>query len=303
MAEKLILSVTPSSKASIEHSSEQKTEQPNRLSDERDSAQKTGEKILNSVQNQGNLAEEESTPVDEIRHWSQKYAEDERDFARFAERQQIATPEDRSKYEKRLLAYEHDIKFHWGMLEDETAAAMSDGLRLNLYQRAEVQQIGTSTIEPSKSIEAALGVFYDQRMQELSDQIRSVNNADTAKDLALAGQTWKRVRDYLEASQDIELLQMDANGYHRTRTACHNNMIQQLNALNQLAQKYGTTPFTPRKFMDNNFAYNGRLDKGGWLNSRAEYDRETVMQYFTKAFQKDFSRAAENIRRRSSRIG
>lgn len=245
---------------------------------------------------------ETSSPLEDIRTWSAKYTEDERDFRKFVKHYREHSPEDAAKYEKRLLSYERDIKFHWEMLEDETADAMRSGLQLDLFGRAEAQQIGTNIVEPAETIEAALGAFYDQRMQELSEQIRTSADGGASEDLALVGRTWARVNDYLRASQDIDLLQMDATAYHRSRTLCHNEMIRQLNAINQLAKKYHTTPLTPRNFMTNDFPYQGRRDKGGWLNSRAEYDRETVLQYFTTAFQKDFKRAADSIRRRSSQM-
>lgn len=122
-----------------------------------------------------------------------------------------------------------------------------------------------------------------------------------AAEYNLLRQTWPAVNTYLQATGDYDLQHEDPDAYHRVRNSSHNQMIKQLNQLNDLARAHGLKPFTPRNFMTNDFVYEQKRDSGGYLNSRAEYDRETVLGYFSQVFGKDFEVALSSISSKPSR--
>lgn len=234
----------------------------------------------------------ERAPTDwkaEVRYWSREYNDTEEQFARY-NKQMPADKASHEDYRTTLAKYEEDIAYNWQRAEAATNKAMSEQLIRSPYELADTQGLGV--VEPHETVEAATGIFYEERMAELNSRVTATDpTEETAAEQQLMRQTWRKVMDYVEASTDYDFLHMDYDAYQQTRRTCHNNMIRQLNALNLLAEKYGTTRFTPRNFMTNDFSYSARRDRGGRLNRRANYDRETVLAYFQTVFQKDFNLA------------
>lgn len=231
----------------------------------------------------------EPTSKEKVEFWSNEYNSAELQFSHYAKRLNISNLDDHeyNKYCRTVGKYEQDIAFYWQNLEVASNQAMSSQLIRNAYELADTQSLGV--VEPAETIEAATGIFYDERMEALSQQIlASEQNDETVADRALTQRTWRKVMDYIEASTDYDFLHRDYSAYQNARRTCHNHMIRQLNTLNQLCEKYGTMRFTPRDFMTNDFAYDERADRGSKLNRRANYDRETVMAYFRTVFQRDF---------------
>lgn len=240
-----------------------------------------------------------------VQYWSGEYTTVERQFAQYAAAETTKVASD--AYFRSLRKYEEDAGFNWRQLEKSTAEAQTGRAVSGIYDTAQLQSIGTFTISPEKSIEAAVGCFYDERMSALQSSIESspdLTPDERAQQVALLHDTWPRVNAYLQATGDYETLHDGPEGYenyHRIRNTCHNQMIQQLNQLNDLARTHGLTPFTPRNFITNSFEYNSRFDRGGYLNSRAEYDRETVLSYFAQVFAKDFRASSDRISPSSGR--
>lgn len=233
----------------------------------------------------------------EVKYWSNEYNEAERQFARYSKKM-AADKAGREDYRTTLARYEEDIAYDWQEAEMAADKAMSGQLIRSPYELADTQSLGV--VEPHETVEAATGIFYEERVMVLNDKITSAEpTEETAAEQKLIRQTWRKVMDYVEASTDYDFLHMDYNAYRQARRVCHNNMIRQLNALNLLAEKYGTTRFTPRNFMTNDFVYNERRDRSGKLNRRANYDRETVLAYFQTVFQKDFALADKKAQKLS----
>lgn len=230
---------------------------------------------------------EETGSVDvmsEMKFWSNEYNMTEKQFAEYVK---AGLPEG---YRETLKKYEDDIRFSWVKLQKMTNKAWEGQLIRSDYELADTQRLGV--VEPEETVEAATGIFYEERAHSLNQAILACGqNEESQTDNATLRQTWRRVSDYIESVTDYEFKSRDYNAYQNMRRACHNRMIQQLNQINYLAEKYGTERFTARDFMTNDFYYDSKRDRGRSLNHRANYDRETVLAYFRTAFQGDFDRS------------
>lgn len=226
---------------------------------------------------------------DEVRYWANNYNTTEGQFRQFCQRLQRGewefSPE---RYRENVRRYENDLAIDWQRSEEAVADLRRRGRGNGLYELAALQKLG-SGVEPEDTIEAASGIFYHERAEQLAQALRAAG-ADGAADLKTMGLTWRKVMNYLEATHDYDLLHEDYHSYQNGRRAAHNEMIRQLNTLNDLAERYQTPRFTIRNFMTNDFYYEARRDPGRALDHRANYDRESVMAYFALAFQQDFER-------------
>ena len=226
---------------------------------------------------------------DEVRYWANNYNTTEGQFRQFCQRLQRGewelSPE---RYRENVRRYENDLAIDWQRSEEAVADLRQRGRGNGMYELAALQQLG-SGVEPEETIEAASGIFYHERAEQLAQVLRAAG-ADGEADLKTMGLTWRKVMNYLEATHDYDLLHEDYHSYQNGRRAAHNEMIRQLNTLNDLAERYQTPRFTIRNFMTNDFYYEARRDPGRALDHRANYDRESVMAYFALAFQQDFER-------------
>lgn len=226
---------------------------------------------------------------DEVRYWANNYNTTEGQFRQFCQRLQRGewelSPE---RYRENVRRYENDLAIDWQRSEEAVADLRRRGRGNGLYELAALQKLG-SGVEPEETIEAASGIFYHERAEQLAQALRAAG-ADGETDLKTMGLTWRKVMNYLEATHDYDLLHEDYHSYQNGRRAAHNEMIRQLNTLNDLAERYQTPRFTIRNFMTNDFYYEARRDPGRALDHRANYDRESVMAYFALAFQQDFER-------------
>jgi len=260
-----------------------------------------GNQVLSALD--GTESGSERAPTDwkaEVRYWSGEYNDAEEQFARYDK----GMPGDKAKredYRATVAKYEEDIAYDWHRLDVSTNRAMSERLIRSAYELADTQRLGI--VEPHETVEAATGIFYEERMKALDEKVLAADpTEETEAEQKLMRQTWRKVMDYIEASTDYDFLHRDYNAYQEARRTCHNNMIRQLNALNLLAEKYGTTRFTPRNFMANDFSYDSRRDRGGRLSQRANYDRETVLAYFQTVFQQDFGLASKKAAKLGSSL-
>ncbi len=235
-------------------------------------------------------AEKGPTAVEEMRFWCQEYNTAEQQFAKYTKdvSSRSLDANEQGRYRETVAKYEDDIAYGWSKIEAASKIAWANQLIRSDYELADTQGLGV--VKPEETIEAATGIFYEERAKALNQQISAnEQNENTAADQAVLRQTWRKVMDYIEAATDYDFLHRDYTSYQNIRRACHNNMIRQLNNLNQLAEKYGTARFTPRDFMTNDFSYDQRRDHNGQLNLRANYDRETVLAYFRTVFESDFT--------------
>lgn len=246
-------------------------------------------------------AEKVPNVIEEMQFWCQEYNAAEQQFARYAKdvNSSMLNTDEQNHYRETVAKYEDDIAYDWSKINSASKIAWATQLIRSDYELADTQGLGV--VKPDETIEAATGIFYEERAKALNQQISaSEQNENTIADQTVLRQTWRKVMDYIEAATDYDFLHRDYASYQNARRACHNNMIRHLNNLNQLAEKYGTARFTPREFMTNDFSYDQRRDRNSQLNLRANYDRETVLAYFRTVFESDFStmeqRAARNSR-------
>lgn len=226
---------------------------------------------------------------DEVRYWANNYNTTEGQFRQFCQRLRRGEWElGPERYRENVRRYENDLAIDWQRSEEAVADLRQRGRGNGMYELAALQQLG-SGVEPEDTIEAASGIFYHERAEQLAQVLRAAG-ADGEADLKTMGLTWRKVMNYLEATHDYDLLHEDYHSYQNGRRAAHNEMIRQLNTLNDLAERYQTPRFTIRNFMTNDFYYEARRDPGRALDHRANYDRESVMAYFALAFQQDFER-------------
>lgn len=252
---------------------------------------------------QPTLAERQEQSLAAVREWGDIYRDTEQDFAKYRAQADLSTPENRAKYEKTLVKYEDEIAWDWQTLRSNINAAKTSGAIKGLYEEAATSRVGgDSSVDPKDSIEAACGIFYQDRMAELVSRVDggTLSAEDKQSQKSLLGQTWQKVSRYLDAVGDMELQHENLSEYERARKAAHNSMIEQLNNINDLARDYQVKPFTPRNFFDGNVPYNRYLDHNQSLRNRAEYDRDTVMNYFRTVFTRDFDRTDRETLRNSN---
>lgn len=241
--------------------------------------------------------EVESQPLSDLEFWSNEYRQAENQFAKFQRNCQNQRTTNSQDYYRKLLDYEDDQSYNWKRLNEATADARAAGEVQDDYSLASIQRLGS--IEPAETIEAASGAFFSERMASLRHKIHQSTDPDqTASHLDFINNTWQKVYEYISAAIDYDTMHDSYHQYQLARRTRHNNMIEQLNGLNNLAESYDSPRFTLRNFMTNDFYYRQSQDKGSWLNNRANYDRETVLAYFKTVYQdrfKEFERSAREI--------
>ncbi len=241
--------------------------------------------------------------MEEMQFWCQDYNDTEAQFAVYTSKLERDGSEDSERrYRITLRRYEEDAGLSWRNIQKEHRNLSGEYRGIGMYELADAQAIGK--VEPHETIEAASSIFYEERMAELQRQIEDrAASEKTVADMSTLKQTWKKVLDYIDAKVDYDLLHDDPVSYQNARRMAHNSMIKHLNAINDLAREYGTTPFTLRNFMTNDFRYDSRRDKRGRLNHRAEYDRESVLSYFRSAFRSSFDGAERRANNRERLLG
>ncbi|MDO4747025.1 MAG: hypothetical protein Q4A70_01625 [Candidatus Saccharibacteria bacterium] len=213
----------------------------------------------------------------DVRFWAREYFDTEMSFESRAKKGRI-------EYEE-LLKWESDAKYNY----DRMVASEVDARFGSRYDRDKVENIGV--LKPEMSIEATAGDFYQRRQRALNEAIEKSDDPDKETDLGAAQDLYRCVGEHIYYETDYETRRFDPSIYQRNRRAAHNNLIRQLNHLNKLTEKYGVQRFTLRNFETNDFIYNKDLDKGGYTDRRAEYDRATVEAYCRNAFSSQYDKA------------
>lgn len=184
--------------------------------------------------------------------------------------------------QKEFEKWEDAFSYEYNSAKEEIYSA-----NLNLDAEAEAaQHMVTSTKESElhKTIESQAGNFYYERTNTLRKAIQNSDSNTAAKDLeylATFPSSVARHLDYKYMTRE-EVRDYGPETYERQRTAAHNNAIEHLNGLNELAKKYGTRPFTVRNFWPSNIR-----DKRGQTPAIAKvmrYDRDIVEEYYAIAF-------------------
>ncbi len=234
--------------------------------------------------------------LERIAYWREEYDTVEHQFGEYRKQVKLGTLSADARYLASLKRYEEDASFNWQQMQRSTEAALNRRFISGLYATAAAQNYGRG-IDPADTIEATSSVFYEERLRALEAAINADSDTSPEEKQAkhrLLNRTWQVVEKYIETTADWASSREGQNA----RRSAHNDMIAQLNSMNDLAEAYGTPRFTFRNFMKNDFEYNHIRDLGGALNHRAEYDRETVANYFQNVFHRDI---VEQQRRQSRR--
>lgn len=138
-----------------------------------------------------------------------------------------------------------------------------------------------------ETIEAQAGNYYRERAKELREKILASDDPQKEEDEKKLSSFYSAVNDHLDykymTPEDIRYRYgRDYEDYDRGRTIAHNNAILSLNTLNDLARKYGTTPFTPRNFWTSN-----KSNQTAAVARRMRYDRDVVEEYYAIAFSQE----------------
>lgn len=241
---------------------------------------------------------------EQVKLWSDFYRDAEYDFAKYAKTADLSTEEGLEKYRINVRNYEDEVRSSWSQMENATSKARRANAANDIYDIADLQRIGSGTLNAPESIEAASSIFYNERVAALKQKIEQ--NAATPEEaesqIDLLGNTWSKVKAYLDATKDIETMHSNINKYHSHRNTSHNAMIRQLNQMNDLAEKYQTERFTPRNFITNDYEYNEYRDKNHELYRRTRYDRDSVLGYFTGVFSDEFLRSQKYIERNAGSL-
>ena len=209
---------------------------------------------------------------EELEYWAGEYRNIE---LAFSKREKKA---DLEEYEK----WENEAKMAFSNVEKTERSCRF----ASLYEKDATERL--AAVEGKDSIEAYAGNFYDERNQVLVNKIMKSNSSEAEKDVEIVGDLHILVYAYINACKDYKLKGFDPLQYQNNRKNKHNNMIERLNNINELAEKYNVTRLTFRNFITNDFPYDARRDSRGETNARAEYDRSSVENYIRTAFSSDF---------------
>ena len=192
--------------------------------------------------------------------------------------------------EKEFTVWEKEASDDWQKIQSAETDA-----ELGAHERAEIEaeSIAYPNHECDNTIEAQSGNFYFARIRELITAIEEVGDE---KDLALAKGFPDTAAEHLrfkftprETLRDEFDTGDPSSTWKRVdeaRNRAHNRSIQQLNAINGLAEKYGTTRLTFR-----NFRTKGYLeDLPPAEDAIAENDRACLEAYYTIAFKSEVAR-------------
>lgn len=187
---------------------------------------------------------------------------------------------------KEFLNWEDDYATEWKFLQEY----LQDGNLTTTEKEAEVETPMLFTLDKDvigETIEVQAGEYYRERSRALRDAIRASDNPKKEADLKTVDDFFTSVYRHVELRYmtiDEQRSKYGSEGgrYDAARTSAHNNVIDHLNQLNDLARKYSTTPFTPRKFWKSI-----GTNQTESVARRMKYDRGVVEEYYTLAFSKE----------------
>jgi hypothetical protein len=218
----------------------------------------------------------------------------------FVDRMGKLASEKQRMSEAELLKWEEDYASQWNIIERvlNTVDMNNSTHEAMVYQAKHEYKMFFSKSKDEDlrdTLEAQCGRFYRQRSLALREAIEKSNDEDKEADLKLLSGFYLAVYDHLDlkylSKEDIRYKYGDNyKAYDDSRTAAHNNAIKHLNAINGLAKKYHTTPFTPR-----NFWTSEDQDQTVEMSKRMRFDRDAVEGFYNIAF-------SEEVRKREHKL-
>lgn len=226
----------------------------------------------------------ESSPVSEAKFFAHEIYDLQMDFAK---RLQTLKDQDASMSEQEYERWEDDFSDNWKQIEKQVHR---HNLSSSEEARAEEPMIAyTSDTELHKTVEAQAGRFYHVRQTDLRQAIGQSSQPEDVKQKDL-----NFIRGFVTAvARHLDFKYMsksDINDYgpdryESNRTRAHNEAIDYLNKLNDLARSYFVRPFTPREFWTS-----GVSNATPEMKRRMRYDRDIVEEYYELAFTSDVKR-------------
>lgn len=231
------------------------------------------------------VIEEIKSPEEEAREqvefWAGEYRFTEAAFSRRKNK--------KLSYEE-FQKWESDAGYNYKRLkESEPYAGYKDR-----YERDRSERISTT---PGDSIEAYAGEFYLRRNRALLSAIESSESETAKTDNDIVTSFYSSVAEHIYYKYDHEDRSFDPMRYQMNRRDAHNRMINHLNAINGLCERYGVERFTLRNFETNDFVYDRDKDPMGYTDQRADCDRTIVEEYVTRAFSSDFEKAERDAKK------
>ncbi len=229
----------------------------------------------------------------------------------FAERKRKKEKEDGSPMsEKEFIAWEDDLAFSLSLQQKEIESLRKyrPGFA---YKTAEVAKAtdpmiaysGINNPEVANTIEAQAGRFYDERRSAL---LKAITNSDRPEEEKQEDRHyilgfWQLVAAHLDYKHQSNAFSDPSEGwsYDRSRTKAHDAVVNGLNKLNDLAEKYGTRRFTVRNFWDST----KRIKSSPETIDRARYDRDIVEEYYAIAFKYDINQELARLEREQGWTG
>ena len=212
-----------------------------------------------------------------------EYCNIEKDFREKYPEAQTKYPDDRAK--QKFYNQYFIEKYESRIAENRREAnACTKPLGMDGYELAELEKIDITVSHLEETVEVKSSLMYPERYSALN---KKLVEEGAPEEKALLDNTWSLVVGYAEYKY-ADMTGYDVSGFrmHDTmRTEAHNKVIDQLNAMNDLARKYGEKPFTCRNFVTSR-NYSEEKDKkvGKAYGDRASSDRKIVDYYFHSAF-------------------
>jgi len=170
-------------------------------------------------------------------------------------------------------------------------------LGLDGYELADLEKIDIVQSKLERTVEVKSSDLYVSRREALQNKL---NEEGTEEEKHLLANTYGLILEYADYKF------ADTSGYalfehqmhDKMRTEAHNKVIEQLNAMNDLANKYGERPFTCRNFVTSrNYSEEKDKEFGMAYRDRASSDRKIVDFYFSRAYESAMIRAKRQAER------
>ncbi len=188
--------------------------------------------------------------------------------------------------------WERDFREYWVRLQ---AQVHLGGLDASEEAVAEVPMMKNYSDQSvlANNVEVQAAHFFDDRRRELLTAIRDSKDEHAADDERIVTSFRRAAIDHIAwRTMPIE----EIRGYgikeaDRARISAHNNLIKHFNSVNALAEKYGTTRFTPRDF----WTSDPDKKQPPEIENRMRNDRDIVEEYYQIAFAPEYRDAMNKL--------
>ena len=196
---------------------------------------------------------------------------------------------------KEFEIWERDLREYWVRLQDQVQLG-----GLDVYEEATAEapmmRVYDDQSVLSRTIEAQAGHFFSERQTELLNAIWASGDEHSEEDAKIVRGFRRSVYDHIayRTMSPEEVRSYGARQADFERTRAHNTLIEHFNAINALAEKYGTTRFTPRDFWTSKLPKDKQTPE---VAKRMRNDRDIVEEYYQIAFEPEYREAMQRMER------